>query len=182
MPGVFTSKTVGKRNMEAADQLVRKILEIIAYFEPPLWWIENPRNGHLRHREVIQGIPFVDVDYCQFSTWGYKKTTRIWCCEEISRLKDRLCDPHTCPHVYKGPWGRPRHKERLGGLGMKFGTTKKFRMPRDLICYLMSVPPSRSRRRSPRGTQNTQIPRFQPENPRSMFARAKPFQNQPDPE
>ena len=145
------AKTVGKRNMEAADQLVRKTLEIIAYFQPPLWWIENPRNGHLRHREVIQGIPFVDVDYCQFSTWGYKKPTRIWCCEEIARLEDKLCDPHTCPHVYKGPWGKPRHKERLGGLGMKFGTTKKFRMPRDLICYLMSVPPLQiSTPRSPR--------------------------------
>ena len=135
------AKTTGKRNMEEADRLVSKTLEIIEYFKPPLWWIENPRNGHLRHREVVKGIPFVDVDYCQFSTWGYRKPTRIWCCEEIARLDDRLCDPHTCPHVVMGPWGKPRHTEWLGGWGMRVGTQKKFRMPQDLIHYLMSVPP-----------------------------------------
>jgi hypothetical protein len=28
-----------------ADQIVAKVLAIIQYFEPPLWWIENPRGG-----------------------------------------------------------------------------------------------------------------------------------------
>ena len=26
----------------------------------------------------MKDIPFIDVDYCMFSDWGYQKPTRIW--------------------------------------------------------------------------------------------------------
>ncbi len=41
------AKTVGTRNLELADQLVLKTLEIIRYFQPPRWWLETPRYGLL---------------------------------------------------------------------------------------------------------------------------------------
>ena len=74
------AKTTAPRDLESADLLVAKTLEIIRWFSPPFWWIENPRMGLLKDRDVMKGIPFVDVDYCQFSDWGYQKPTRIWCC------------------------------------------------------------------------------------------------------
>ena len=69
------AKTTGIRDLEWADRLVKKVLEIIQYFNPKYWWIENPREGLLKDREVLQGKNFVDIDYCQFCDWGYKTPT-----------------------------------------------------------------------------------------------------------
>ena len=46
---------------------------------PPVWWIENPHTGLLKGRVLLGSSFFIDVDYCQFSDWGYKKPTRLWC-------------------------------------------------------------------------------------------------------
>ena len=66
------AKTICERDLVGADQIVAKVLAIIQYFEPPLWWIENPRGGYLKTREVVKGIAFLDIDYCQFCDWGYQ--------------------------------------------------------------------------------------------------------------
>ena len=64
--------------MEEADKLVLKTLEIINYFNPELWFLENPQTGNLKTRSIMKDISFYDVDYCMYSDWGYKKRTRIW--------------------------------------------------------------------------------------------------------
>ncbi len=130
--------TTRVREMEKADLLVEKTLEIIKYFNPKIWWIENPKLGKLKSRDVVAGIPYIDVDYCQFSDWGYQKPTRIWCCAQIAKLEDKICDFQNCHNLIKDRVGSQRHRERLGGLGMKFGTLQKFRMPSTLVEYLLS--------------------------------------------
>ena len=40
-----SAKTVGHRRLDYADKLVEKTLEIIQYFNPQIWWIENPKTG-----------------------------------------------------------------------------------------------------------------------------------------
>ena len=127
------------RNFSHADRLVRKTIQIIRYFAPRLWWIENPRGGFLKSRDFMKGARFLDVDYCQFSDWGYQKPTRIWCCAQIARLPSRLCDGSTCPQLEVGPTGNLRHRERLGGNEMKFSQRQKGRMPAALVDYLMSA-------------------------------------------
>ena len=111
-----TAKTLGTRDLESADLPVRKTLEIVDYFQPKLWWIENPRTGYLTNRECVQNIPYIDVDYCQFSDWGYKKPTRIWGSPILLELGDCLCDPRICPNVIQGERGRLRHKNCLVGM------------------------------------------------------------------
>ena len=69
------AKTTQPRNLEEADRLVAKTLEIIACFRPKIWWVENPRWGLLKSRKSMENIPFLDVDHCQFSGWGYQKPT-----------------------------------------------------------------------------------------------------------
>ena len=61
------AKTVGVRNLEWADQLVCRTKEIIEYFNPPVWWIENPRTGLLKSRGLLDSCFVIDVDYCKFS-------------------------------------------------------------------------------------------------------------------
>jgi hypothetical protein len=109
-----TAKSTAPRNLEAADQLVLLTLEIIRYFQPEFWWLENPRGGLLKSRPFMEGIPFVDVDYCQFSDWGYQKPTRIWGHPQISKLKPKLCNPFICPNVYVTEKNTRKHREALG--------------------------------------------------------------------
>ena len=117
------AKTVQVRDLEKADKLVRKTLEIIRYLEPERWYIENPRTGKLKERECMQGIPYVDVDYCQFSNWGYQKPTRIWGSIELTQKGKAICDWKTCTNLDARREEKPMaHRMKLGGMGMKYST------------------------------------------------------------
>ena len=65
------------RNLEQADALVRCCLDLIAKLKPKLWFLENPDSGLLKTRGVVEGLPFVRVDYCMYGCL-YRKRTRIW--------------------------------------------------------------------------------------------------------
>ena len=119
------AKTVGVRNLDWADQLVRRTKEIIDYFNPPVWLIENPRTGLLKSRGLLYSCFFIDVDYCQFSDWGYKKPTRLWVSPSLSKVANVVCDPHTCSQMVDGKNGRRVHREHLGGNQMEFSTRLK---------------------------------------------------------
>jgi hypothetical protein len=75
--GLYTEEKMIKE-MDEADKLVLKSLEIISYFRPKLWFIENPMRGRLKDRLIMDGLPFYNVSYCKYSDWGYQKHTRIW--------------------------------------------------------------------------------------------------------
>ena len=55
--------------------ILRRTEEIINYFKPQYYFIENPQTG--RMKEYINK-PYYDVDYCKYADLGYRKRTRIW--------------------------------------------------------------------------------------------------------
>ena len=114
-------------------------MEIVQYFQPKLWWIENPRTGFLSTRPCIQNYSYIDVDYCQFTDWGYQKPTRIWGSENLTNLPNKICDGKNCPNLIQGKGFKKRHKEQLGGYRMRFSTYQKWRMPEKLVEYLISA-------------------------------------------
>ena len=57
-------------------QIVRKTLEIINYFQPDFFFIENPR-GKLRKLSFMQKLPRATVTYCQYGDTRMKPTD-IW--------------------------------------------------------------------------------------------------------
>jgi len=75
---IFTEEIQEDNMKSIGDPLVKKALEIIEYFEPELWFMENPQTGKLKSREYMKSIPFYDIDYCRYCDWGYRKRTRIW--------------------------------------------------------------------------------------------------------
>jgi len=93
------AKTRGVRNFELADSIVKRTLEIIDYFRPEKWYIENPESGKLKDREFMMGIPFYDVDYCCYGK-DYRKRTRIW--TNVDGFDPKLCNPETCPKMVNG--------------------------------------------------------------------------------
>ena len=134
------AKTTAPRDLEQADLLVKKSLEIIKYFCPRKGFLENPRTGLLTKRPYMEGIPFVDVDYFQFSQWRYQKPTRIREDPSISHLTSKICDRKTCINLVDRPNGRKGHREISGGNQMRATRNDKYRIPEDLLKYLCDWP------------------------------------------
>jgi hypothetical protein len=74
-----TAKT--PRNLELADGIVGRTLEIIKELAPRAWLLENPQTGLLKTRKVVEGYPYRDLCYCKYAEgakWNYRKATRLW--------------------------------------------------------------------------------------------------------
>ena len=71
------AKTQGVRDIEGSNRIVQRSLEIIRYFNPSRWFMENPDTGKLKDQFVVEGIPFSIHDYCRYG-FLYRKRTRIW--------------------------------------------------------------------------------------------------------
>ena len=71
------AKTTRIRNIDYANSVVKKTLEIIRYFEPQVFFIENPQTGLLKEQDFMRDLPYVDVDYCKYGM-DYRKRTRVW--------------------------------------------------------------------------------------------------------
>tara|TARA_R110001606_G_C15340241_1_gene646497 strand:- start:35 stop:652 length:618 start_codon:yes stop_codon:yes gene_type:complete len=73
----FLSKKV--KDLTLSNQLVEKTIEIIEYFNPDYWYIENPQSGSLKDQDcmTLNYMPFNDIDYCKYG-FDYRKRTRIW--------------------------------------------------------------------------------------------------------
>ena len=106
--GVIYTKEIMEKNMDEADKLVLKALEIIEYFNCEYWFLENPQTGRLKHRDFMKDIPFYDVSYCMYSDWGYEKRTRIW--TNKKDWNNLICDKSgSCGNMIDS-----QHKARMG--------------------------------------------------------------------
>ena len=72
-----------------------KVLEIIEYFEPKQWYIENPLTSQLRKHPVLRYEPYLVCDYCRFGC-SYKKPTRIWTNAPKANMRCLCTKKHTC--------------------------------------------------------------------------------------
>lgn len=71
------AKQQGVRKIDEANKIVKKTMEIIDYFKPRYFFIENPQAGLLKKQEFMRELDFYDVDYCKYG-FKYRKKTRIW--------------------------------------------------------------------------------------------------------
>jgi hypothetical protein len=76
-----------------------KCIEIIKYFNPRLYFIENPFTGMLKHRMFMRDLKSYRVDYCAYdSKLGMKKSTMIW--SNRPTFTPRTCAGRgTCPSM-----------------------------------------------------------------------------------
>lgn len=72
------AKTTGVRKIDYANSIVKRAIEIIDYFKPKVFFMENPQTGLLKQQDFMQCFDFFDVDYCKYG-FPYRKRTRIWC-------------------------------------------------------------------------------------------------------
>ena len=107
--------------------LLRKAQEIIDYFKPTYWFIENPRSGKMKN--FLEELHYYDVDYCQYCDWGYKKPTRIW--TNKTGFSPRTCNKN-CKYVQNGKHIVDMAQKHSGGNNKKT-LALKYRIPPKLI-------------------------------------------------
>ncbi len=121
---IITREILDKDMEDKGVPLLRKAEEIIEYFKPKYYIIENPqgkmKNYMKKHKHYI-------VDYCMYSDWGYKKPTYFW--TNIEGFKPKRCN-RKC-----GNMEGTRHKKSIGGGTHNTPTTlqERYRIPPDLI-------------------------------------------------
>jgi hypothetical protein len=104
---IITRKHIDDDIERYGKPMVDKVFEILDYFKPKYWWIENPQTG--RMKEYIDHPDFYDIDYCKYSDWGYKKRTRIW--TNIKGFKPKICKKD-CDNIVISE-GKKQHKNVL---------------------------------------------------------------------
>jgi len=141
MQNAIKSKDDILKNIEINGlPILRKTEEIIEYFNPKYYFIENPQTG--RMKEYIADKNFFDVDYCMYSDWGYKKRTRIW--TNLIGFNNLTCNKQ-CGNIININ-GHLLHKSNCGNtrtlkiLGAKPTTLKdRYRIPPRLIESILDV-------------------------------------------
>ena len=127
-----TALTTRERDLVLAEKLIMKTLEIIEFFQPKEYFIENPASSLLKDMECMAGIPRIRVDYCQVEpAWGYQKPTMIF--GTVENLQNVQCDFENCAALKPG---QKRHKVRLGGNSYGVTRSQKYRVPGKLLVYL----------------------------------------------
>ena len=134
------AKTIGVRKIDAANDVVRRMLTIVRHFNPAYWIIENPQSGLLKHQEFMTGLPFSDVDYCKYGM-PYRKRTRLWhnldcwtprplCMRDCGNMNDAMTKHRT--RAQRSPSGN-------GYVGNHHTVQQLYKVPPALIREIMTA-------------------------------------------
>lgn len=88
--------------------LLHRTLEIIRYFNPKYWVIENPDSGDMKKEECMKDLHYAVADYCKYG-FPYRKRTRFW--NNMEEWKPKMCK---CDCVMIKPETK-KHRYKLGG-------------------------------------------------------------------
>jgi hypothetical protein len=117
---------------EEHSKYVKKVLEIIEYFDPKRWYIENPYYSAMKDLECMKSIPSFRFDYCRFG-YDYKKPTRIW--TNRIDLANTIC---TCSGSHKYQLGiTTTQKMRKGQIPNQADINQKYSIPQKLMELLL---------------------------------------------
>ena len=97
------AKTTGVRKIDEANKIVLKTIEIIKYFEPKYFVIENPQTGLLKKQPFMNEFSYTDIDYCKYGM-SYRKRTRLW--HNLQNWKPKSLCKKDCGQIVNN-----RHKE-----------------------------------------------------------------------
>jgi hypothetical protein len=120
-----TAKT--PRDLEWADSLVQAVLDIAAKLRVPAFF-ENPESGLLKHRRIVEEIPYQILDYCMYhderAAHNATKRTASWC-HGVNWTPARPLCKKDCGHctggrhdetAQQGPARPGQHRHRLNEL------------------------------------------------------------------
>ena len=132
---------INKKMREEGLPLLYKAREIIDYFKPKYYFIENPDTG--RMKDYIKDLPFYRVSYCRYSDKHSRKDTRIW--TNLEGFNPKWCN-HKGKHEFGISATRKHDRKTSAGRILKKNTIKaitriqdKYSIPPDLIRDLFNT-------------------------------------------
>ena len=144
---IFTKDEMMNRIDTIGLPILRRAEEIIDYFKPQYYFMENPQTGRMKDYVTR---PYYDVDYCRYSNWGYKKRTRIW--TNVTGFNPLLCNKE-CGNTIQNPLnpkrvlhvnncGKTQQRKLLREYGINFKQTlnDRYRIPPRLVEDLFNLP------------------------------------------
>ena len=130
------AKTTAPRDIEGANEIVQKTLDILEYFEPKYWILENPQTGLLKDQLMMWGLPFKDIDYCKYGM-PYRKRTRIW--NNVFRWDPKPLCKRDCNSMNETKTRHLQEAQQAGSTRerrltqQRFLTRQLYRVPSELI-------------------------------------------------
>jgi hypothetical protein len=118
---VITREIIDEDIDKYGKPMVDKVFEILDYFEPEYFIIENPKTGSMKDY-ISSDIPFYDIDYCMYG-FDYRKPTRFW--TNISGLEFNQCN-HKKKH---------NGSQHVRGIGKSWnrGRKQRYKIPTEVI-------------------------------------------------
>lgn len=114
------------------SKYVEKVLEIIDYFSPDEWYIENPYQSAMKDLPCMRALRSFRFDYCRFG-YDYQKPTRIW--TNRADLTNMTCTCAVKPHKYRIGITNPAKVSR-GGEADITNTLERYSIPEALLRHL----------------------------------------------
>ena len=133
------AKTVGVRKLDEANAIVKRTLEIIRYFNPRYWMMENPQTGLLKHQSVVADLPYNDLDYCKYGM-PYRKRTRIW--NNIEAWTPRPLCKKDCGHMVGNIHEQCAQRSpplHLASVRQRFRARDLYKVPEPLLEELLGL-------------------------------------------
>tara|TARA_R110001599_G_scaffold340685_1_gene561230 strand:- start:1439 stop:2065 length:627 start_codon:yes stop_codon:yes gene_type:complete len=72
---IVTKEMLDKDMIDTGVPILLKAREIIDFYKPKSFWIENPKSSKMK--DFITDLPYGDTAYCQYG-YSYQKNTRFW--------------------------------------------------------------------------------------------------------
>jgi len=107
-----------------------KVLEIIKYFKPKLYFIENPYNSAMKDIPQMKEIDSYRFDYCAYG-FDYKKPTRIW---SNIKLTPKLCNCKS--HNFRLGINSEKYFSKGNTQADQTNLNERYSIPESLLQYL----------------------------------------------
>ena len=133
------AKTVGVRKLDEANAIVKRTIEIIQYFNPTYWMMENPQTGLLKHQSVVADLPYNDLDYCKYGM-PYRQRTRLW--NNIEAWIPRPLCKKDCGHMNGNVHEQSAQQSpqiHLASVRRRYLTRELYKVPEPLLDELFGL-------------------------------------------
>jgi hypothetical protein len=152
--GVVSMKDIEEGINLRGKPMVDKMFEIIQYFKPKYYWIENPKTSrmwkYIQEKYEKLELYYNRYDYCKYSSYGYMKPTifatnfevipPMICkkdCENMVISENKKNNKIPVNITHKKQIGNLKHKTSVSYIGGSTDRDKRYRIPPRLIEELL---------------------------------------------
>ena len=119
---ILWNKSIHKECMILSDQLILKALEIIDYFKPKYWTLENPYHNswnNIQFRPFMKDLNFEITHYSEYNNYPIKKPTLFYNNFDLKLKRNKKGKKNGRYRDFEGGGGNPftryQHYKKTNG-------------------------------------------------------------------